>query len=492
MAMPQDLLIPRPRKIELTGGAMPLTLLHAEAPDLLATEARAADTLFQQMQLWGEALPCRLLLNTELPAEGYELVVAAEGVRIGGGDRAGVFYGIQTLRQLLEGARKMRRNELAALRIVDAPEFHWRSCMLDSARHFQSAAQVREVIDALARYKFNRFHWHLVDHFSWRIGFRRHAEMLESFPGHARSSGYYTPEEIREILAYAAERHIEVIPELEMPGHSSGVFAIHPELACPDGLPIDLTRGEYCIGNPASRRFLGEIIDETMEIFSGIRYLHLGGDEASPRHWQQCPVCQNAIRNLGLSGERDLEHHFMTELARRVLDHGVRPILWSSLRAYDPRIIMQCWGGRPLDPELSRGSLAGNHSMVRCQTSWIGAVAAAQMELALMRGADLINSRHDYTYLDYPMRRSEPHSSWMPDLPLERVYQFDPLPEETPTGRRSQVLGAEACLWTELVTPDRVMGKLFPRLLAFCETVWTPGELRDWADFRRRVRHHQR
>ena len=109
-----------------------------------------------------------------------------------------------------------------------------------------------------------------------------------------------------------------------------------------------------------------------------------------------------------------------------------------------------------------------------------------------MRGADLINSRHDYTYLDYPMRRSEPHSSWMPDLPLERVYQFDPLPEETPTGRRSQVLGAEACLWTELVTPDRVMGKLFPRLLAFCETVWTPGELRDWADFRRRVRHHQR
>ena len=280
MAMPQDLLIPRPRNFELTGGAMPLTLLHAEAPDLLATEARAADTLFQQMQLWGEALPCRLLLNTELPAEGYELVVAAEGVRIAGGDRAGVFYGIQTLRQLLEGARKMRRNELAALRIVDAPEFHWRSCMLDSARHFQSAAQVREVIDALARYKFNRFHWHLVDHFSWRIGFRRHAEMLESFPGHARSSGYYTPEEIREILAYAAERHIEVIPELEMPGHSSGVFAIHPELACPDGLPIDLTRGEYCIGNPASRRFLGEIIDETMEIFSGIRCLHLGGDEA--------------------------------------------------------------------------------------------------------------------------------------------------------------------------------------------------------------------
>ncbi|HEX6317109.1 MAG TPA: family 20 glycosylhydrolase [Gemmatimonadaceae bacterium] len=425
------------------------------------------------------AIQLRQIQTLAAEKEGsYTLTVAPEGIEISASTGAGLFYGLQTLRQLFDdqapGSRPQAR--LNSLTIVDTPRFTWRGLHLDVSRHFQPVAFVKKYIDLMARYKLNTFHWHLTDDQGWRVEIRKYPR-LTSVGGCRKETmvernfnpyvgdgtphcGFYTQEEIRDVVRYASERYVTVVPEIEMPGHAKAALAAYPELACTPG-PFEVwTRwgvdeDVFC-PHEATFTFLEDVLTEVVELFPS-RYIHIGGDEVPKTRWKASPAAQEIIRRENLKDEAELQSWFIRRIERFLLSNGRRLIGWDEILE----------GG--LAPEATVMSWRGTS----------GGIAAAR------EGHDVVMSPNSHLYFDYYQgdARYEPLAIGGM-LPLERVYAYEPVPDSLTPDQARHILGAQANLWSEyLKTPQAIEFMLWPRALALAELAWSSKEARDWNSF---------
>lgn len=417
----------------------------------------------------------------DLGDEGYGLTITPDRITLRAAHDAGLFYAGQSLGQLLNPQHATngdhghaRVRELPCATIKDKPRFAWRGFMLDSARHFQPIELILKLIDRLAALKLNRFHWHLTEDQGWRLevlGYPR-LTSVGAWRSNGRGSrgrygGYYTQEQVRVVVAYAGQRQITVIPEIEMPGHNLAALAAYPELGCHGG-PFEVANkwgvldGVFCAGQDKTFTFIQNVLNEVAELFPG-PYLHLGGDERKQGLWDNCPLCCGVREKHGLADESALQKWFMDRITGHVhTTLGRRSIAW----------------GDNIDAGGAEGQVVHG---------WL----PEQSAKAARQGLDTINSTHQWVYLNYPATRKElveDKPDWMRVLPLETVYRFDPIPQDLEPEYHHHVLGSEAHLWTEHVpTEADLYHQLLPRLLAFSEAVWSPIELRDFNDFKKRL-----
>ncbi|MGW1490814.1 beta-N-acetylhexosaminidase [Streptomyces sp. NPDC002402] len=439
-----------------------------------------------------------LRIDNSLRPEAYRLTVASTvGVEIAGGDAAGVFWGAQTLRQLL-GTEAFRQAPVttatAALPdqvIEDSPRFPWRGLMLDVSRHFMPKADVLRYLDLLAAHKLNVFHFHLTDDQGWRVEIKRHPRLTEVGAWRARTKyghraselwderphgGYYTQDDIREIVAYAAERHITVVPEIDIPGHSQAAIAAYPELGNTDVIDTtSLSVWDNWGVNPNvlaptdnTLRFYEGVFEELLDLFPST-FVHVGGDECPKDQWKASPAAQARITELGLKGEDELQSWFIRHFDTWLAERGRRLIGWD---------------------EILQGGLAPG-AAVSSWRGYAGGIAAAEA------GHDVVMCPEQHVYLDHRQHGG-------PDEPmpigyvrtLEDVYRFEPVPSALSPEAAAHVLGTQANVWTEVMQDrSRVDYQVFPRLAAFAEVAWSalpaPAE-RDFADFERRMTVHYR
>ncbi len=438
-------LLPVPASVSVAGGIFDLTktgeLRAGAGTDFLTPRIQE---IFKTFGLKPEV---KLELEPQCGAEAWKMVIDPSRITLSGGDRAGLFYGAGALKQLLAlaCARGAENAQIPCGTISDAPRFHYRGFMLDSARHFQPVSRIKEVIRLMAEMRLNHFHWHLTDGQGWRYQSVRAPKLTGT------SSEFYSKDELREIAAYAAEHFITIIPEIEMPGHSSCILSHYPELSCNPSEPGSV----FCLGSAETRQFLQMLLLELFEIFPDSPTIHLGGDEASPEPWEACPRCQAAMKELSLANARELESHFMMDMCGFVLEQGRTPVVWSTHSVMQPEVIVQIWN------------------------------SIHELEPAYRHGNRIVNSVHYNYYLDYPANGSDFMYNWMPMLSEEAVYLAEPyFHQEQLVG--SKLLGPEACLWTEIVPEWRVVAKLKDRLFAFAETAWSPAAKREWHDYSRR------
>ncbi len=408
-------------------------------------------------------------------AEGYGLTVGSDGAWCRASAPAGLFYALQSLRQLLPSAAESPGGlsagfSLPFATIVDGPRFAWRGFMLDEARHFHGVETVKALLDLMALHKLNVFHWHLNDDQGWRLESRRYPELTrvgsrrrDTVVGGTGSTalagepyeGCYTQAQAREVVEYAAERYITVVPEFELPGHASAALAAYPGLGCTGG-PYQVEIGPgifkdiYCAGKDEVLAFVDGILDELCDIFPS-PYIHLGGDEAPKDRWRACPDCQARIRSEGLAGEEALQTWLFNRAAERLAAKGRRAIGWNEA----------------LGPALRPDAVA---------QFWMGDKSA--MASHLRSGRSFIMSDFWRAYLDYDYCLH----------PLKKVYAYEPVPAGLPG---SSVLGVEAPLWTEWVRDRaRLDWQAFPRLLASAETAWTREDKKAYGHFESRLLGH--
>lgn len=415
----------------------------------------------------------RFVDDPDLPAEGYELAILAdEPIEIRVSSRKGVFYALQSLRQLILGSYQPGKAvvEVGCVRIQDAPRFGWRGFMLDEARHFQGMQTVKDLLDWMAYLKMNVFHWHLTEDQGWRIeikrypklievGSKREASQISGFLGKKLNaipySGFYSQDEIREIVQYAAARHIRVVPEIEMPGHAIAALAAYPELGCTGGqYRVSPRWGIHadimCAGKQSTTTFLKNVLEEVMALFPG-EYIHTGGDEAPKKRWRNCPDCQRLAREHGVTKINGLQTILTNRISRFLAEHGKRLIGWNEMLAegLDSDAVVQYWVGHEKTVmEHIRG------------------------------GRKAILSNFVAYYLDH----SYTHSS------LDKVYLHEPVFAELEREYHANVLGIEAPLWTEFVpSRARLEWQVFPRLLAVAETAWLDAEKKNLTGFHERI-----
>lgn len=411
--------------------------------------------------------------------EGYVIDVSEKGITVEASGYAGFFYAAQTLLQL----GKSERGELVfpQCKVVDYPRFAWRGFMLDSVRHYQSPEWIKKLMDLLASQKINTLHWHLTDDQGWRIEIKKYPELTQnaawrkdigfSLPANAsthydkdgRYGGFYTQEQVRELLAYAAERNITVVPEIELPGHAVAALTVFPELGCTGGpYEIRLIGGVaddvYCAGNEKTYAFLEDVVDEVAALFPGT-FFHVGGDECPKVRWRKCPKCQAKIRSENLKNEHELQSYVIRRMEKYLAGKGKRLIGWD---------------------EILEGGLAPNATVM----SWRGAsggIAAAKM------GHDVVMTPNSHCYFDYSQARTGEPRSIGGFIPLERVYGFDPT-EGVPAEFHRHVLGGQANLWTEYI-PNEAHAEymIAPRISALAEVTWTPTARRNWDSFQDRM-----
>jgi len=507
-------LIPAPRSVVAAAGEVRLTA-HSRLWAGTATEGVGR---WLRTVLWqATGLPLRegrerdetdgdgiaLRLDPELGPEEYRLVSDRNGVLIEGGSAAGVFWGAQTLRQLL-GPDAHRRAPLDRDRtwavphvmIEDAPRFRWRGLMLDVARHFMPKEGVLRHLDLMAAHKLNVFHFHLTDDQGWRVEIKRYPRLTEVGSWRARTKsghrasplweekphgGFYTQDDIREIVAYAAERHITVVPEIDVPGHSQAAIAAYPELGNTDVIAASVKGGtalsvwdnwgisaNVLAPTDNTLRFYEGVFEELLGLFPS-QFVHVGGDECLKDQWRQSPTAQARIKELGLADEDELQAWFIGHFDKWLTARGRRLIGWD---------------------EILEGGLAQG-AAVSSWRGYEGGVAAARA------GHDVVMCPEQYVYLDHRQAAGEDEPVPIGYVrTLEDVYRFEPVPPELTPGQATHVLGTQANVWTEVMEdPARVDYQTYPRLSAFSEVAWSalpaPAE-RDFADFERRMTAHYR
>lgn len=424
--------------------------------------------------------------------ESYTLRVTDAAVEITGGGEAGAFYGVQTLRKSLPLTTGGRRIALPPVTIEDAPRFGYRGLHLDVARHMFPVAFIKKYLDLMALHNINTFHWHLTDDQGWRIEIRKYPRLAEissqrketlvshwEKPGHKYDAtpygGYYTQDEIREVVAYAAARHIDVIPEIDLPGHMLAVLAAYPELGCTGGPYETGTRwGVYddvlCAGNDKTYEFLEGVFSEIVELFP-YKYVHLGGDECPKVRWKACPKCQARIRterltaDAGHSREEQLQSYMMSRVGDFLKSHGKSIIGWDE--------ILEGGGMKDVTVMSWRGEEGG--------------IAAAE------NGLDAIITASPYLYFDYAQSHDEGEPLCVGGyIPVRKVYDYDPLPAKLaadPTLAK-HIIGVQANLWTEYFRDsDVVEYMVIPRIDALAEIQWTDGKHKDYAGFLERLNH---
>jgi len=499
-------IIPRPAALEPRTGTFTLTartVLHAQGADTMLAHQLARDLApATGFALRVSTTPVRgqhitLIRDAALDSlgpEGYVLDVTEQRVQIRAPRPAGLFYGVQSLRQLLPPAVLRGAHQpgvtwtVPAVRITDRPRFSWRGAHLDVGRHFMPVAFVKKWIDLLALHKLNTFHWHLTDDQGWRLAIRKYPRLTEvggcrprTLIGpfttseatrrydEARHCGFYTQEDVREVVAYAAARHITVVPEIEMPGHAQALLAAYPQLGVyPDSVivPMQVWGVSNFIMNveESTIAFMHDVLDEVMALFPS-PFIHIGGDEADKTQWKASARVQARMRELGVTDEHALQSWFIRRMDAYLTSKGRRLIGWD---------------------EILEGGLAPNAAVM----SWRGTapgVAAAKA------GHDVVMAPTSHTYLDYYQSADKANEplAFGGFLPLDTVYAFDPLPPDLTEEQARHVLGAQAQHWTEYMrTPRHVEYMAFPRLGALAEVVWTPRSRKDLADFHGRLRVH--
>lgn len=420
----------------------------------------------------------RFVLDATLKtgAEGYQLRSDARGVTVQAATEAGLFYGAATLSQLLTGGSE---GKLPALRIDDAPRFSWRGLMLDSARHFQSLEEIHNVLDAMAEQKLNTFHWHLTDDQGWRMEIKRYPKLTEvgscripagdggrdPATGAPRPyCGFYTQAQIREVIAYAAARHIQVIPEFDVPGHATAAIAAYPELGSTDARLVPLSEWGVFPNlfntEESTLVFMQNVLEEVIALFPA-KYVHVGGDEAVKDQWEASAQVQQRMREVGAGTEMEMQSHIIKRLETFLEKHDRRLIGWDEILE----------GGLP--PEATVMSWRGTEG---------GLKAASE-------GHDVVMSPVTDMYMDYLQTNSPNEPPGRPaTIPLARVYGFEPVPETLAKDKQQHILGLQANMFTEHTRSyARLQHNLFPRLAAVAETGWSPRDRRDYADFLARL-----
>ena len=436
-------------------------------------------------------------LNPQLPAEAYKLNVSKKQVRIEASRPAGFYYALQTLKQLMPrnvmaGVATSDHSQwsLPSVEIEDAPRFEWRGFMLDEGRHFFGKDEIKRVIDMMAIYKMNRFHWHLTEDQGWRIEIKKYPKLTETGawrnskvlaygdvkPDGERYGGFYTQKDIKEIVAYAKKKFIEIIPEIDIPGHSQAAVAAYPEfLACdPENkhevwLQQGISTDVINVANPKAMQFAKEVIDELTELFP-FNYIHLGGDECPTNKWQKNDECKKLLSEIGSSNFRDLQIYFYKQLkdyiATKPADQQRQLIFWN---------------------EVLHGntSILGNDITIM---AWIGANAAAKQ--AAKQGMNTILSPQIPYYINRKQSKlpTEPMSQGHGTETVEAVYNYQPL-KDVDAALQPYYKGVQANFWPEWVTEPSVLEYLMlPRLAAVAEAGWTPQEKRNYEDFKERIR----
>jgi hexosaminidase len=426
--------------------------------------------------------------------EGYTLDVSSKRILITGDDISGLFYGIQSLRQLLpvelEDAKKAKALssvKIPAVYIRDYPLFSYRGMHLDVARHFFDVDFVKRYIDLMAMHKFNTFHWHLTEDQGWRIEIKKYPRLTEigawrkeTLIGHGARppfeydgipyGGFYTQDQIKEVVAYAAARHVTVIPEIELPGHAIAALAAYPELGCTGGPYEVVTRwgifeDAFCAGNEVTFEFFENVLSEVVELFPS-QYIHIGGDECLKNRWKECPKCQERKATEGLADEHELQSYFIHRIEEFLLTKNRNIIGWD---------------------EILEGGLAPNATVM----SWRGlqgGIEAARM------GHDVIMTPVNYCYFDYYQADPETQPLAIGGyLTLKQVYSFNPIPAELNETEAKHVLGGQANVWTEYIkTPEHAEYMVFPRAVALSEILWSPRSKQDFDDFSSRLDVHKK
>jgi len=433
-----------------------------------------------------------------LGAEGYSLSVRSDKVIIKGMQPAGVFYGAQTLLQLLPvksetvlpSPASVPRSPVSSLRspvsltipgveIKDKPRFGWRGMMLDVGRYFYSVDFIKKYIDYLAMHKMNTFHWHLTEDHGWRIEIKKYPKLTDVSAWREATQydkstnqldknphgGFYTQDQVREVVAYAKDRFVTIVPEIEMPGHSLAALVAYPELSCTGGpfkIPDQwgIQKDVFCAGNEQTFKFLEDVLTEIAELFPS-PIIHIGGDECPKDHWKTCPKCQARIKTEGLKDEHELQSYFIKRIEKFLLTKNKRIIGWD---------------------EILEGGLAPNAAVM----SWRGikgGIAAAQQH------HDVIMAPTTYAYFDY--YQGEPYLEPVAIggfLPLDKVYSYEPVPSELNTEEASFIKGVQATIWCEFIhSAEKVEYMSFPRAAAVAEIGWTDPKLKNWEDFKRRL-----
>lgn len=432
--------------------------------------------------------------DSELGDEGYTLHVDKDQVKVAANTEKGLFYGFQTFTQMLpEDIAEVRysRIVLPACTIKDYPRFSWRGSHLDVSRHFFAVSQVKKQLDLMAGYKMNKFHWHLTDDHGWRIEIAKYPLLNdigswrvdrdgqpwgEADPAGAdeprTNGGYYSKEEIREIVEYAAERNIDVVPEIEIPGHCCAILEAYPSFACAnDDTTYTVQFGPYwpprailCGGNDSVMMFLKDVMDEILPLFP-YEYIHIGGDEAVKDNWKRCPRCQQRMKELGFKNEEELQSWMIVEMEKYLKPKGKSIIGWDEI-------------------------LEGGVSKSATVMSWRGAQGGID---AARSGNDVIMTPLDYCYLNFYQANPDFQPPAMPNslVTMHKVYQFDPMPKGLTKEQQAHILGGQANLWTEYInTPEMAEYMLLPRLCAMAEVLWSSSETKQWEHFRAKVKRH--
>ncbi|MNX75168.1 Beta-hexosaminidase [compost metagenome] len=434
-----------------------------------------------------------------LKSEGYTFKSDKNGVEITGNAAIGTFYGMQTLIQLLP-VEKSKSLAIAAVEVKDEPRFEYRGAMLDVGRHYFPVAFVKKYIDYLALHKMNYFHWHLTEDQGWRIeikkypklteiGSKRNGSIIGSYPGKGSDNtpegGFYTQEEVKDIVKYASDRFITVIPEIEMPGHGSAAIASYPELSCfpnektqlPDNMISAKSKQEMANGrnkivqetwgvhsdvyvpSEYTFKFLQDVIDEVVVLFPS-KYIHVGGDEAPKDAWKRSEFCQQLIKEKGLKDEHGLQSYFIQRMEKYINGKGRTLIGWD---------------------EILEGGLAPN-AVVMSWRGEEGGIAAAK------ENHQVIMTPGSHVYLDHSQTKNEKEVTIGGYLPIETVYGYEPIPKELNEQQAKYVLGAQGNVWTEyMANPAKVEYMIFPRLSALSEVLWSSKENKNWPEFQTKI-----
>ncbi|NJB84320.1 hexosaminidase [Lewinella marina] len=488
-------IIPRPQQVVVGEGGF---TVDGGTPIRAGSESEAVARVLQDAI--GERTGLRLAIGgdtgSRAPAVKFEvdetlgqeanrLIVSGEGIDILASGSAGWFYGVQSLLQLLpETDQSVESFQLPAVTIDDAPRFAWRAFMLDEGRFFKGAEQVKLLLDEMARLKMNVFHWHLVDDQGWRIEIKKYPLLTEI--GSKRKSsqvgplkwespvqsaepheGFYTQEEIREIVAYAAARHITVVPEIEMPGHSSAAIAAYPWLGTAKQkieVPIrfGVSQDVYDVSDPRVVRFLTDVLDEVIELFPS-KVIHIGGDEVKYDHWKSSPAVRKYMAEHGLDTPADLQVFFTNNISQYLESKGRRMMGWNEIMGHNLHDYQDA-ADTESDQELASSTVVH---------FWKGDPALATH--AAENGFEIVNSLHSRTYLDYSYE----------SIPLSEAYAFDPVPEGLAPQYHDNIIGTGCQMWGEWIPTDGQMHfQVFPRIAAYAEVGWTRKENKDFTAFK--------
>ncbi len=480
-------IIPRPSKISVLNGTFELTnktsvkacsdlLLQAEQLRTYLSPASGFILPVNKRITGGNLIELKLSDKlSSLGEEGYKLNITSKKVLISAYKSNGIFYGIQTLRQMLpdEILRKAIADNIKwiipCVSIVDKPRFSWRGLMIDYSRTFWNKRVTEKYIDAMSYYKLNKLHMHLTDDQGWRLEITNYpalTKIASKFdtiyhePG--EREGYYSKEDIRELVHYAAARNIEIIPEIEMPGHTSEIFAAYPQFSCTGDTSIikpyfkgpGVHNEILCAGKEETFEFLEGVLSEVIELFPS-EYIHIGGDEAPKVAWKACPLCQKRIRDEGLKDENELQSWFIKRIERYLNSKGKKLIGWD---------------------EIIEGGLSNTATLMY----WRDSKQDVPL-VAVNQGNDIIMSPTSYCYFDYSYGK----------ISIEKVYSFEPLSGKLENVDTHHILGVQANFWSHIDRTEPNMDhQIFPRILALAEVGWTERQNRDWKDFSVRLNHH--